>query len=108
VLNREAGRGGKPGESPPPRADAARGVQLVVTRESGVLAIGIPNLPGWPVLRMFFLSRPGPEISTRCTGGVVSALEFPEHQILKMGHRDLLVTATYRDSGTAADDRQCR
>src|SRR3984885_4067502 len=43
-----------------------------------------------------------PEISSRCAGGVVSTLEFFEHQLLEMGHRDLLVTAPYRDSETAA------
>ena len=39
----------------------------------------------------------GPEISARCAGGVVSTLELLEHQLLEMGHTDLLVTAPYRD-----------
>jgi len=41
----------------------------------------------------------GPEISADCAGGVVSTLEFLKHQLLKMGHRDLLVTAPYPGSG---------
>jgi hypothetical protein len=48
----------------------------------------------------------GPEINARGTGCVVSTLEFFEHQFSKMGHRDLLVTATYRDSAPAADHDQ--
>jgi hypothetical protein len=49
----------------------------------------------------------GPEISSRCAGGVVSTLEFFEHQLLEMGHRDLLVTAPYRDLPNAAHRAQC-
>ena len=49
----------------------------------------------------------GPEISSRCAGGVVSTLEFFEHQLLEMGHRDLLVTAPYRDLPNAAHRDQC-
>ena len=41
-------------------------------------------------------------------GCVVSTLEFFEHQLSKMGHRDLLVTAPYRDSAAVADDDQYR
>src|SRR6266849_3385112 len=48
------------------------------------------------------------EIRARCAGRVVSTLEFLEHQLSKMGHSDLLVTAQYRDSAAAADDDQCR
>ena len=45
-------------------------------------------------------------ISARGAGCVVSTLEFFEHQLSKMGHRDLLVTAPYRDSARAADHHQ--
>src|SRR6266568_8196283 len=49
------------------------------------------------------------EIGARCAGRVVSTLEFLEHQLSKMGHSDLLVTAPYRDSAPAAtDDLHCR
>ena len=41
----------------------------------------------------------GPKISAYRTGCVVAALEFLEHQLLEIGHRDL-VTAPYRDSAT--------
>ena len=41
----------------------------------------------------------GPEISARGAGSVISTLEFLEHQLLEIGHRDL-VTAPYRDSAT--------
>src|SRR5215470_4582433 len=50
----------------------------------------------------------GLEISARGAGCVVSTLEFFEHQLSKMGHWDLLVTAPYRDSAPAANDDQHR
>src|SRR5882724_355840 len=40
----------------------------------------------------------GSEISADGAGSVISTLEFLEHHLSKMGHRDLLVTAPYRDS----------
>jgi hypothetical protein len=43
----------------------------------------------------------GSEIGARGAGGVISTLEFLEHQLSQMGHRDLLVTAPYRDSSDA-------
>ena len=49
----------------------------------------------------------GPEISVRGAGSVISTLEFLEHQLSKMGHRDLLVTAPYRDLPDAAHRDQC-
>jgi hypothetical protein len=48
------------------------------------------------------------QIGTQGSVRVVSTLEFFEHQLSKIGHRDLLVTAQYRDSEGAADDDQCR
>jgi hypothetical protein len=50
----------------------------------------------------------GPEISARGAGSVVATLEFLEHQLSQMGHRDLLVTAPYRDSSQATHRDQCR
>ena len=47
----------------------------------------------------------GTQITARRAGRVVSTLEFLEHQLSKMGHRDLLMTAQYRDS---ADCRRQR
>jgi len=48
----------------------------------------------------------GPEVSARGDGSIISALEFLKYQLSKLGHRDLLVTAPYRDLPDAADRDQ--
>ena len=48
----------------------------------------------------------GSEISADGAGSVISTLEFLEHHLSKMGHRDLLVTAPYRDLSDATHGDQ--
>ena len=67
----------------------------------------LPELIGAPVEVLRELLN-GTEVSAYGAGCVVATLEFLEHQFLQLGHRDLLVTAPYRDSATAAANRQCR
>jgi len=57
------------------------------------------------VAREFFN---GTKIRAYRAGCVISTLEFLEHQLSEMGHRDLLVTAPYRDLSHAAHPDQCR
>jgi hypothetical protein len=79
--------------------DDGVGLQLSFVEEIRLILADVirPELVGRAVEVMGILFD-GPKISACCAGCVVSTFEFLEHQLLEIGHRDLLVTAPYRDS----------
>ena len=89
--------------------DNSVGLELPFAEQIGLVLADVirPELVGRTVEVARELGN-GSEIRARRAGSVIATLEFLEHQPSQMGHRDLLVTAPYRDSSDATHEDQCR